>query len=178
MKSLIFRKNSIAKIDSIDELINLNFLDISFNKLRIIERANLGLLPNLKTLLCDGNFLKNVNAFSKLQSLNYLSLENNKISESSNLDKLAYLENLIDLNISNNPLSKISSYRSNTLKKFVYLQKLDKQEITKEERENAFIDQANCSGYLNNNNNEQPILSNFNNLVFNSYSKSDRKKVN
>ena len=118
LKSLILRKNSLTKIDLIDEILNLNFLDISFNKIRVIDRGNIGILPNLKSLSCDGNFLKNVNAFSKFITLNYLSLENNKIFESAGLDRLIYLENLLDLNISNNSICKMSGYRLMIIRKF------------------------------------------------------------
>lgn len=140
MKNLILRKNNISKIDHIDGLVNLIFLDLSFNKLRGVERSNIGLLPNIKTLICDGNYLKNVNSFVKLQSLNHLSLENNKIIEYSNFEKLAYLEYLTELILSNNPICKISGYRPNVLKKFINLIKFDNLEISKEERENSYID--------------------------------------
>ena len=124
-------------------MVKLTYLDISFNKLRTVDRSNIGLLPNLKSILCEGNFLKNVNSFSKLQGLNFLSFENNKITEFSSFEKLSFLDNLKDLNLSHNPVAKFSSYRINVMKKFNNLNKLDNLDITKEDREGAFIEIEN-----------------------------------
>lgn len=171
LKNLVLRKNNISKIDHIDGLINLVYLDISFNKLRSVERGNIGILPNIKSLLCDGNYLKNVNSFAKLQGLNYLSLENNKIIEYSNLEKLTSLEYLTDLNISNNPICKLSGYRVNVVKKFFNLIKLDNLEITKDEKENAFMENSPQNSFLNN---MEQINTIFNNV---NATKTDLRKV-
>lgn len=142
MKTLVLRENKINKIDCLDGLINLQYLDISFNKLRTIERSNIGLLPNLKTILCDSNYLKNINSFSKLQSLIYLSFDTNKITDISNIEKLTELENLKEINLSNNPITKNINYRLNIIRKFFNLTKIDSIEITKDEREIAIMDQS------------------------------------
>ncbi len=172
LKNLVFRKNNISKIDHIDGLSNLVYLDLSFNKLRVIERGNIGILPNIKTLLCDGNYLKNVNSFAKLQGLNFISMENNKISEYSMIEKISLLENLTDLNISNNPICKFSGYRANIIKKFTFLNKLDNQEISKEEKENIFIEHSpQSSNFFNNFDNMNHLLNNIN------VTKTDLRKV-
>lgn len=142
LKTLVLRENKISRIDPIDGLLNLQYLDISFNKLRNIERSNIGFLPNLKTLICDSNYLKNVNSFSKLQYLTYVSFDNNKIIDQTNFERLAELETLKELNLSNNPVTKNINYRLHILRKFFYLNKLDTTEITKDEREIAIMDQT------------------------------------
>jgi Leucine-rich repeat (LRR) protein len=136
------RGNNINKIDSLDGLMNLQYLDLSCNKLRNVERSNIGLLPNLNTLICDSNYLKNINSFSKLQSLVYLSFHSNKISEISNIERLAEIENLKEINLSNNPITKNMNYRVNVIRKFYNLNKIDGVEITKDEREIAVMDQT------------------------------------
>lgn len=142
LKTLVLRENNINKIDSLDGLINLQYLDLSCNKLRNIERSNIGLLPNLNILICDSNYLKNINSFSKLQSLSYVSFDNNKISEITNIERLAEVENLKELNLNNNPITKNINYRVNIIRRFYYLTKLDELEITKDERELAIMDQT------------------------------------
>lgn len=115
---------------------------MSCNKLRNIERSNIGLLPNLNTLICDSNYLKNINPFSKLQSLVYLSFDSNKIAEISNIDRLSEIENLKEINLNNNPITKNINYRVNVIRKFYNLNKIDGVEITKDEREQAVMDQT------------------------------------
>lgn len=142
LKTLVLRENNINKIDSLDGLINLQYLDLSCNKLRNVERSNIGLLPNLNTLICDSNYLKNINSFSKLQSLSYISFDSNKIAEISNIERLAEIESLKELNLNNNPITKNINYRVNVIRKFYNLSKIDGQEITKDEREIAIMDQT------------------------------------
>jgi hypothetical protein len=121
---------------------NLQYLDISFNKLRTIERSNIGILPNLKIIICDSNYLKNINSFSKLQNLAFISFENNKIMDISNIEKLADMETLKEINLINNPLTKMVNYRVNIIRRFYYVVKIDGVEVSNEEREMAIMDQT------------------------------------
>lgn len=152
LKSLVLRENNINKIDFIDGLIHLQFLDLTLNKLRSVEKSNIGILPNIKTLICDSNYLKNINAFCKLNSTTYFSFENNKISEWSNIEKLCDLENLKEINLINNPISGLYYYRTQMIKKFIFLSRLDGTEITKEEREMIMLEQMQMNEEQNNNN--------------------------
>jgi Leucine-rich repeat (LRR) protein len=129
-------------MDALNGLMNLQYLDISFNKLRNIERSNIGVLPNLKIFICDSNYLKNINSFSKLENLTYISFENNKISDISNIEKLAELETIKEINLINNPLTKLVNYRVNMIRKFYYVMKIDGVEVSNEEREIAIMDQT------------------------------------
>ena len=140
LKILILRENNLNKIDAIHKMMQLTFLDISFNKLRNIDRTQLGYLPKLQILLCDNNFLRNVNAFAKLESLHTISFENNKIGDYFSLEKLESLANLRDLNVLNNPVTKMVNYRSRMLKLFEHLIKLDNTEVTSEEREMILLE--------------------------------------
>jgi len=121
----IFKENSICKTDYFDGLPNLEYLDLSYNKLRVIERSNIGLLPLLKSLLLDFNYLKVINGFSKITSLCYFSIESNKITEYSGIERLTELENLKELNLTNNPIQKNYNYRQIMCRRFIYLSKLD-----------------------------------------------------
>ena len=135
LKILILRENSLAKIDSINHMEFLTFLDVSFNKLRNCDRTCIGILPSLQVFLCDNNYLKNINGFEKFYSVQSISFENNKIPDYNSLEKLSTLENLKDLSIGNNPVTKSINYRSTIIRMFPNLLKLDGKEITNEERE-------------------------------------------
>ena len=135
LKILILRENSLAKIDSINHMEFLTFLDVSLNKLRNCDKASIGILPSLQVFLCDNNYLKNINGFEKLFSVQSISFENNKIPDYNSLEKLSHLENLKDLSIVNNPITKSINYRNTIIRMFPNLLKLDGKEITNEERE-------------------------------------------
>lgn len=140
LKILVLRENNINKIESINKMNDLTFLDISFNKIRNVDRTQLGVLPSLQILLCDNNFLKSINAFSKFESVQTLSFENNKIYDYSSIEKIALLENLRDFSIQNNPLTKLANYRTRMITKFEQLIKLDGIEISTEERDMIAMD--------------------------------------
>lgn len=113
----------------------LTFLDVSFNKLRNCDRSSIGMLPSLQVFLCDNNYLKNINGFDKFYSIQSLSFENNKIPDYNSLEKLSTLENLKDLAIGNNPVTKSINYRNSIIRMFPNLLKLDGKTITNEEKE-------------------------------------------
>jgi len=135
LKILILRENSLSKIDSINNMEYLTFLDVSFNKLRNCDRSSIGVLPSLQVFLCDNNYLKNINGFDKFYSIQSLSFENNKIPDYNSLEKLSTLENLKDLAIGNNPVTKSINYRNSIIRMFPNLLKLDGKTITNEEKE-------------------------------------------
>ena len=135
LKILVLRENSLSKIDVINHMEFLTFLDVSFNKLRNCDKTNIGTLPSLQVFLCDNNYLKNINGFEKFTSVQSLSFENNKIPDFNSLEKLSLLENLKDLSIVNNPVTKSINYRNIMIRMFSNLLKLDNKEITNEDRE-------------------------------------------
>ena len=135
LKILNLRENSLSKIDCINHMEYLSFLDVSFNKLRNCDKTGIGILPSLKYFLCDNNYLKNINGFEKFYLAHTMSFENNKIPDYNSLEKLSNLEYLKDLDLGNNPVTKSINYRNTIIRMFANLLKLDKREITKEERE-------------------------------------------
>ena len=126
LKNAIFKDNSINKMDYFDGIPSLQYLDLTNNKIRSVEKCNIGLLPSLRILILDNNYIKNANPFRKISCLHYLSFENNKISDLSQIEKLFFLENLKEVNFINNPFVKIFCYRLQVLKKLPFLLKLDK----------------------------------------------------
>jgi hypothetical protein len=78
-----------------------------------------------------------------LENLTFASFENNKIADFSNIERLAAIESLKEINFNNNQITKTIYYRSNVIKKFLSLVKLDGLEVTKEERELAMMELQN-----------------------------------
>ena len=76
---------------------NLTYLDVSSNKMRNVDRTSLGDLPNLQIFICDNNLMKNINGFSKYESLTNLSFQNNKIQDLNCLEKLNELNKLKEI---------------------------------------------------------------------------------
>jgi Leucine-rich repeat (LRR) protein len=120
-----FSFNCINKIDCFDGLLNLNFLDLSNNVLRCVEKSGIGLLPSLKTLYLDNNYLKQINSFIKISSMQYFSISANKIMDFMAIERLSELEFLKELTLTHNPLTKQYNYRILIIRKLPNLNKLD-----------------------------------------------------
>ena len=150
LRKIILKDNSLSKIDCLDRLNDLNYINLSNNKLKFLDKASLGLLPSLKTFFGDNNFLKNINSFEKYKSLELLSFNNNKIADISCLDNLNTLKNLTNLSIINNPINKIENYRKIIILNLPNLKILDNKEIQNNEKSvyNNFKLKSHQSQYL------------------------------
>ena len=172
LRKLNISENSISRIDSLDKMNQLDYLNISSNKLRVCDKTNIGMLPSLKVLLCDNNYLKDINCFEKFYSIELLSFNNNKITNFESLERLNQLKNLSQLSIINNPITKTANYRKIIIYIFQNLRILDNKEICYEERiinvkndnyskdDDSFGLLNNNLNYNNNNNNNIHIINN------------------
>lgn len=127
LKTLIVNSNSINKIDPIDGLNNLQYLDLSKNKLRILDKSNIGNLPSLKALLLDSNYLKSLSFACRLPKLTYFSVQSNKLTELSSIDKINELELLEDLFLLGNPIAKNNQYRLSVFRRNPKILRIDNQ---------------------------------------------------
>ena len=152
MKKLNLKENYISKIDSLDKLNDLNFLNISGNKLRSCDKTNIGVLPSIKTLFCDNNLLKSVNCFEKFVTIENLSFNSNKITDVTCLDKLTQLKKLNKLSLMGNPITHIENYRKIIIFYFQKLKYLDNKEIMPQER--TLFNNSSFNNFSTNNNAE------------------------
>ena len=144
LRIINLKENYISKIDSLDKLNDLNYINITYNKLRACDKTNIGVLPSLKTFLCDNNYLKSINCFEKFSSLEYLSFNSNKITDMTCIDKLTQLKKLTKLSLIDNPITQIENYRKLIIFYFQKLKILDNIEIISKER---IIDNSNNNSY-------------------------------
>lgn len=93
----------LMTLDWVNYFNNLNFLDVSNNK--ISEINSLGTLTLIKELNLSGNQITEISAIEKLQTLKELRLDRNQISNLTSLEKL---DSLTNLNVSFNKISDIS----------------------------------------------------------------------
>jgi Leucine-rich repeat (LRR) protein len=108
------KNNRIKFVNHIYNLINLNVIEISFNK---IEEINFSNLTKLTTLLMNDNQIENIETISNLNLLNKVDISNNRISK-INFKKLT---KLTFLNGSKNNIVNIETISSASNMKELYL---------------------------------------------------------
>jgi Leucine-rich repeat (LRR) protein len=109
LKKLICSSNEIMRIESLP--VSLEYLDVSFNKLKSI---NITYLTNLKYFRCAYNQLSQIDLPNGIEFFD--CTENILCDEFGGLDKLT---NLNTLNCSYNKLNKIIFSKSNPIKKLI-----------------------------------------------------------
>jgi Leucine-rich repeat (LRR) protein/putative cell wall-binding protein len=100
---------NISNITGIEHMINLNYLDLSYNQISNIEPIK-G-LTNLYSLELNGNIISNIEPLQGLTNLYSLQVNDNLIS---NIEPLQGLTNLIILDLSKNQISNIESLKGLT----------------------------------------------------------------
>lgn len=90
-----------------DKWNKLTKIDFSWNELRRLD-ANLALVPNLQSLILDGNQISRIENTELLPNLTYLCMSaNNIIVEECLYSKL---KNVVQLNLSQNKITKLSPF--------------------------------------------------------------------
>jgi protein phosphatase 1 regulatory subunit 7 len=100
---LSLAKNSIRKIENLNNLTNLTFLTLQSNRLTKIE--GLTILVNLKQLHLSQNFIEKIEGIETLKELEILDLAYNKIETLENLENNSQL---VDLWLNHNKIKNFS----------------------------------------------------------------------
>jgi hypothetical protein len=111
--------NIIDTIQGLEHLVNLEWLDLSFNN--ITEMAGLDMLVKLTDLSLFNNKLTQIAGLNQLTKLNVLSVGNNQITDLECIKGLRKFEHLRLLNMTGNPVCANADYQ-NTV--FAFLTKL------------------------------------------------------
>jgi leucine-rich repeat-containing protein 49 len=132
--SLNYSNNYISKIEKLQTLRLLQYLDFSDNHLLEIENlpellkvlllgrnrikriTGLESLGNLEVLDLSSNCIEDIEGLEKLQNLKVLNLESNKIRT---VPDIGYLTALVELNLKKNQIHDVDTLSSNLLKRLV-----------------------------------------------------------
>lgn len=108
-----------------------------------LESLRFGSLTQLQVLNLRGNKLQSLDGLEKLTGLTYLNLRyfrltrNNKIETVDQIQKLQKLVALKVLILLENPVESLENYRQTVVTTLLKLDRLDKEIISPEEREDA-----------------------------------------
>lgn len=111
LNTLDLSNNLIENADGISCLLNLKYLNLSFNKLMKVPSFNGQICRRLQVLDLHNNFIDNIYDVSRLVNLQQLNLIDNCLIEHDSLIPLSYLPALLLLNLKGNPLSYHPQHR-------------------------------------------------------------------
>ena len=122
-------------IPGLDFLVNLVWLDLSFNRIRKIE--GLDQLKNLQVLALYQNEIKSIQNLKHLEKLSVLRIGNNRLASRDDVLYLRKLAHLRTLSIKGNPLCGTEDWKSYTIALLPHLTYLEIHPISPSEREKA-----------------------------------------
>jgi Leucine-rich repeat (LRR) protein len=135
LQSLDLNGNQLISIKNL-HIPTLHQLYLASNQLTSLE--GLEGLPQLTTLHLRENQIASLNGFtSDLESLQYINLRGNQISEMEEIDKLTCLPYLRALSLVDCPIVDVDDYRVEVLVRLRKLERLDKDQYTDDERGDA-----------------------------------------
>ena len=137
VRSLFLQGNEITEVDGLQALTNLRDLVLDRNKIKAIGEHSFVGNRKLLELHLEDNRLRELSYISTLQSLQRLYLANNRIQDMAELDKLESLPQLIEVNLTNNAISRRLLHRPILVFRQPNLQTIDGIPVTDEERQKA-----------------------------------------
>jgi len=136
LQRLNLHGNCIRKIEWLDSLKNLRELVLCFNEIHRIE--GLEELKNLERLELGFNLIKRIEGLRGLDKLQVLELNNNLIYRLEDIGMLKkHVPELVELNMHNNAVCEVKSYRSHVLRRLTALKTLDGVAVGAAERDPA-----------------------------------------
>ena len=101
MVELELYDNKISKLENLNHLKNLTFLDLAFNVIKEVTPGSLDGLVNLRKLFLSANKIKKMQGVDKLVNLEQLDFGDNRIRKIENIETLV---NLRELHLAKNKL--------------------------------------------------------------------------
>ncbi|KAG7382808.1 Leucine-rich repeat-containing protein 9 [Phytophthora pseudosyringae] len=126
----------LAGLECNTELVDLR---LDKNRIRQLDPNSTLALRQLKILNLEDNGLKSLSNFNNMLSLETLELSNNRLTDLEEVDKLTVLPSMVDLRMTNNPLTKKHLYRQHVLYKLNALKMLDGKDVYSDEKERIDI---------------------------------------
>lgn len=143
LKELKLKNNLISNLTTLSKLSNLEYLDLSNNKISVLSKIIFKNMTKLTHLYLSGNRLKNLdkNLFIDIKDLMVLLLNNNHLVVYPNISTLMRLK-ILDLSNQNGNLIKIDDYAFE--RNFEYVNTLT---IYLNSNELSFASKSFCSRY-------------------------------
>ena len=136
IKYLNLHSNQIRKIENLGPLVNLETLILSFNEVSKME--NLEVLTCLKRLDLSFNMVRRFENIKTLSTLTDLAMNSNLLHRTEDLSMLRkYVPHLESLNLANNPVCEMKSYRHYVLRRLLKLENLDGRPVSEAEQQAA-----------------------------------------
>ncbi len=127
--------NNIRKIEGLETMINLQILVLSFNEIQKIE--GLDELTKLQKLELGFNLIKKIEGLGTLSALTHLELNNNllyRLEDLQTLRQYPLSNSLMSLNLKNNAICEIRSYKHMAIRRLPNLIELDGIDVTSTDR--------------------------------------------
>ncbi|KAJ8921662.1 hypothetical protein NQ315_010571 [Exocentrus adspersus] len=112
LQSLDLSHNQINKVDFINQLPNLKYLNISYNKLDKIPTFKGQICSRLQVLILKHNFIEELGGLTSLFNLVQLDISHNCLLEHKKLLSVSHLISLQWLNLQGNPISYHPQHRN------------------------------------------------------------------
>ncbi|POM71314.1 Hypothetical protein PHPALM_12134 [Phytophthora palmivora] len=135
LKVLHLHGNAIVYFAGLDSNTELVDIRLDKNRIRQLDPHSTLALRKLKFLNLEDNGLKSLSNFNNMLHLETLELSNNRITDLEEVEKLAALPSLIDMRLTNNPLTKKHLYRQHVLYKLNSIRVLDGKDVYSDEKE-------------------------------------------
>ncbi|CEG45969.1 Protein phosphatase 1, regulatory subunit, and related proteins [Plasmopara halstedii] len=135
LKVLHLHGNAIEYLGGLESNTELVELRLDKNRIRHLNPQTSFSLQQLTILNLEDNVLESLSDFSSMLSLNTLELSNNRVTELRDVESLIMLPALVNLNLINNPLTKMHLYRQLVIFKLSSLRILDGKDIDSDERQ-------------------------------------------
>ncbi|XP_066535622.1 leucine-rich repeat-containing protein 9 [Hoplias malabaricus] len=139
LKALFLQGNDIAQVEGLEGLRCLRELVLDRNRVRCVNVSSFSSQSSLLELRLSENRLRELNNLHTLCQLRTLYLDNNKLQDIAELEKLEVLPTLLELSVVGNPVARRSLHRSVMVLRLPGLQVLDGTTVTLEERTRAEI---------------------------------------
>lgn len=137
LRVLFLQDNDIQRVEGLEALAGLRELVLDRNRIKYIDPNALSNQVSLRELRLEENGLRSLAHLGPLPRLHSLHLGCNRVSDVVELDKLAELDSLTELSLSNNPVARKQVYRAMVVHRCEVLRYLDGREITIEERDHV-----------------------------------------
>ena len=131
LKVLFLQANELTRIEGLERLTQLRELVLDKNRIKSIDACSFPHLINLRELRIEDNGLKTLANLSPLQRLQSIHMSSNRISDLAEMERLAYLPNLMEVNLVNNPVARKQLYRPTAIFHMQSLRLLDSKEVTR-----------------------------------------------